>query len=88
MKLKLILSSGILAAFATVAIGVQAAAGTESPTEVNAPAAVAGTEKKMKPHSHATEKTGVPAQVQGQTADATVPAVDKKKQHFHPRDGK
>ncbi len=88
MKLRIVLSSGLLAAFIAVPIGAQAAAGTENATEVKAPTAVVPTEKKIKPHSHATEKTGMPAQVVKPNADDTVAVVDKKTKHSHPRDGK
>lgn len=88
MKLKFILSSGIFAVFVAVLIGAQTASATESATEVKASATAEPPAKKSKPHSHATEKTGLPAQAAEPKADATVIAADKKKRHFHPRDGK
>ncbi len=88
MKLKLILSTGILAAIVVLSTGAHAAdsaAGT-SAVEVSVPPA-----KVIKPHSHAEEKTGLPTQIhepkEGSTT-AVPSAADKKKLHLHPRDGK
>ena len=43
--------------------------------------------KKVKPHSHVEEKTGVPQTAPEPQADKPDPATDKTK-HYHPRDAK
>ena len=43
--------------------------------------------KKMRPHSHAEEKTGVPAKMREPADDSQTKPVSKTK-HYHPRDGK
>lgn len=97
MKLKSILSAGLLAAFSTLSLGIHAAEGDKAP-DVKAPAADVKTEKaapkkKMKPHSHVEEKGGAsplkaPEADSGKSdADKPNAAKDPKK-HYHPRDGK
>lgn len=45
--------------------------------------------KKVKPHSHVEEKTGVPAKAVDEAKPEDKDAKAKqKKQHLHPRDGK
>jgi hypothetical protein len=56
MKLITVLSTALMATFATLSFGVQAA-DAEAPAEQTEKAAP----QKVKPHSHMTEKTGIPA---------------------------
>ena len=95
MKLNSILSAGLFGAIAALSMGAQAASDTEKATETKAPAAGVQADKKVKPHSHMEEKTGIAPQASaatGATADkaqASKPKIDKdKSKHFHPRDGK
>jgi hypothetical protein len=97
MKLISILSAGLFAAMAALSVGVQAASDTEKAAEAKVPVASEQTGKKMKPHSHMEEKTGVSPQASsvGATDDksdkpkASKPKIDKdRSKHFHPRDGK
>ncbi len=81
MKLNTVLSTALMAAFATLSFGVQAADAEKAPAEQTEKAAP----QKVKPHSHMTEKTGVPAS--DATADKPAPAPDKKR-HNHQRDAK
>lgn len=97
MKLNSILSAGLFAAIAALSMGAQAASDTEKATETKAPAAGVQADKKVKPHSHMEEKTGIAPQAsaaattgaKADKAQASKPRIDKdKSKHFHPRDGK
>lgn len=44
--------------------------------------------KKVRPHSHAEEKTGLPAQPVAEPKAGATDEKMKKDQHLHPRDGK
>ena len=85
MKLKSILSAGLFAAIAALSTGVQAASDTDKAAEAKAPTAGVQADKKVKPHSHMTEKTGIPAPEA--TTDKAAPAKDAKR-HNHQRDMK
>lgn len=96
MKLKSILSAGLFAAIAALSMGAQAASDTEKTAEAKAPAAGVQADKKVKPHSHMQEKTGMAPQAsaaatedKADKAKTNKPKIDKdKSKHFHPRDGK
>ncbi len=96
MKLKSILSAGLFAAITALSMGAQAAADTDKAAEAKAPAADVQADKKMKPHSHMQEKTGIAPQAtavaaadKADKAKASKPKIDKdKSKHYHPRDGK
>ena len=88
MKNKLMLTTSVLATIIALSTGVQGADPVDSAAEVKAPVPTA---KKMKPHSHAEEKSGMPMQMQETKEEvntAAPAATDTKKQHLHPRDGK
>ncbi len=90
MKFNVLLAAGLFAATTTLSFGALAA-DADKATDAKAPMAdmqadkAAG--KKMKPHSHVEEKTGVPQAVPEANADKPNAAKDKTK-HFHPRDMK
>lgn len=56
----------------------------------DAKAQKAEVKKKVKPHSHLEEKTGVPvkANEKGEAMPESKKTDAKKQQHLHPRDGK
>ncbi len=83
MKLKPALAISLFAVMAALSLGASAAADTPA----DAKAEKAAPQKKMKPHSHMEEKTGVPQKAPVAMADKPNAAKDKTK-HFHPRDGK
>lgn len=87
MKLKSILATSLFAATAVLSAGAYAATDTGKGGDVAAPATDIQTDKKVKPHSHVEEKTGVP-----QKAPEAVPArknaAKDKSKHYHPRDMK
>lgn len=83
MKLKPALAISLFAITAALSLGASAA----SDTPADAKAEKAAPQKKMKPHSHMEEKTGVPQKAPVAMADKPSAAKDKTK-HFHPRDGK
>lgn len=91
MKLKSILSTGLFVTISALSIGVQAASDIDKATEAKAPTtdmqADRTAKKKMKPHSHVQEKTGVPQTAPEANLDKPNPAMDMSK-HYHPRDGK
>lgn len=76
--------------FATVsAMPLAATAASDKPAETKMEQSAG--QKKVKPHSHVQEKTGVPQsnpqKAQVPSADQPDPAQDKSK-HYHPRDAK
>ncbi len=91
MKLKPTIAASLFAIAA--ALSFNAFAAPYSPAKVNAEnpadakAVKADPQKKMRPHSHMEEKTGVPQKAPVAMADKPNAAKDKTK-HFHPRDGK
>lgn len=80
MKLKPIISASLFAIATTLPFGAQAAQDPDAGTEKAAA-------RKMKPHSHMEEKTGVPQKAPKTGRDRPNPAQDMSK-HYHPRDGK
>lgn len=87
MKLKSMLSAGLFAAITALSMGAQAAADTDKAAEAKAPAAGVQADKKVKPHSHMEEKTGMPQKVADSKAAKPDPTKDKNR-HLHPRDAK
>lgn len=92
MKLNSILATTLVAAIAALPMGAQAAADTDKAAEAKAPSADVKADKKMKPHSHMEDKTGMPQQTPSAAAaegksGKLKPGTDKSK-HYHPRDGK
>jgi len=81
MKLNSFLSTALIATVAALSFGAQAADTDKAPAEQTDKA----TPKKVKPHSHMTEKTGMPAP-EAKT-DKAAPAKDAKR-HNHQRDMK
>jgi len=88
MKLKPTLAASLFALMAAISLNASAAADNPADTNVDKSTATkAATQKKVKPHSHMEEKTGVPQQAPEVIADK--PKADKDKtRHYHPRDGK
>lgn len=80
MKTTSLLIPAVLATVFAGTAPVVLAEETPAKTEATAP-------KKAKPHSHAEEKTGVPARPATETKTDKTDA-EKKDQHLHPRDGK
>ena len=87
MKLKSMISAGLFAAIAALSMGAQAASDSDKAAEAKAPAAGVQADKKVKPHSHMEEKTGMPQKVADSKTAKPDPAKDKNR-HLHPRDGK
>jgi hypothetical protein len=83
MKLKASLAASLFAVMTALSFNASVAADT--PADAKAEKALP--EKKMKPHSHVEEKTGIPQKAPMAMADKPNAAKDKTK-HFHPRDGK
>lgn len=79
MKLNSFLSTALIATVAALSFGAQAADADKAPAEQTEKAAP----KKVKPHSHMTEKTGIPAPEA--MPDKAAPAKDAKR-HNHQRD--
>ena len=97
MKLNSILSAALFAAIAALSMSAQAVSDTDKTVEAKAPVAGVQADKKMKPHSHMEEKTGISPQASSASAaeekfdkaKASKPKIDKdRSKHFHPRDGK
>lgn len=86
MKSKLIVPA-VLLTLSALPFGVHAASDGDKPSAAEAPSD--NTAKKVKPHSHAEEKTGVPQKAsemaKEEKSDKAKPTKDK---HYHPRDGK
>ena len=87
MKLKSMISAGLFAAIAALSMGAQAASDSDKAAEAKAPAAGVQADKKVKPHSHKEEKTGMPQKVADSKTAKPDPTKDKNR-HLHPRDGK
>lgn len=84
MKLKPALAMSLFAISAALALNASAASDTPADAKVEK---AAPQKKKMKPHSHMEEKTGVAHKAAEARPDNPGAARDKSK-HFHPRDGK
>ena len=83
MKLKPALAASLFAIMAALSLNAGAAADTTADAKTEK----AAHQKKMRPHSHMEEKTGIPQKANEATPDKPNAAKDKTK-HFHPRDGK
>ncbi len=83
MKLKPTLAAGLFAIMAALSLNAGAAADPPADVKVEK----AAPQKKMRPHSHMEEKTGIPQKTPEAMPDKPNAAKDKTK-HFHPRDGK
>ena len=82
-KLNSFLSTALIATVAALSFGAQAADADKAPAEQTEKT----TPKKVKPHSHMTEKTGIPAAAPEATGEKAAPAKDAKR-HNHQRDMK
>ena len=71
MKLNSFLSTALIATVAALSFGAQAADADKAPAEQTEKAAP----KKVKPHSHMTEKTGIPASAPEATAEKAAPTT-------------
>ncbi len=90
MKLKPALAASLIAIAAGISLNASAATDTPVDAKMEKPAAhmqKSASQKKMRPHSHVEEKTGVAQRAPEAMPDKTNAAKDKTK-HFHPRDGK
>ncbi|HCY64703.1 MAG TPA: hypothetical protein DHV59_18150 [Oxalobacteraceae bacterium] len=88
MKLQSILSISLVAAATALSLGAHAANDADKRqadgTQSEQPAA-----KKMPPHSHMQEKTGIaPQEKSPDSKPAKRKADQDKSKHYHPRDGK
>lgn len=83
MKLKPTLAASLFALMAALSLNVSAAADTTADAKVEK----AVPQKKMRPHSHVEDKTGIPQKAAEAMPDKLSAAKDRTK-HFHPRDGK
>ncbi len=93
MKLTSALAASLFAIVAAISLNANAAADNQAgaKTAPDTPAAAktenAAHQMKMRPHSHAEEKTGFVQKAPQAVPDKPNPARDWSK-HFHPRDGK
>jgi len=87
MKLKLTLAAALFAMMAAVSLNANAATDTPADTSVEKAATPAAPAKKVKPHSHVEEKTGVAQKAPDAKAEKPDASKDMSK-HYHPRDGK
>lgn len=93
MKLKPTLTASLFAIMAALSLNAGAAADTSananaaSDTPAGPSAEKALPQKKMRPHSHVEDKTGIPQKAPEAVPDKPNAAKDRTK-HFHPRDGK
>ena len=83
MKLKPTLAATLFAILAALALNASAASDTPADAKVEKVAP----QKKMKPHSHVEEKTGIPQMIPV-AMPAKPNAANDRTKHFHPRDGK
>ena len=83
MKLKPTLATSLFAIMAVLSLNASAASDTPADAKVEK----AAPQKKMRPHSHLEEKTGIPQNAPEAMPDKPNAANDRTK-HFHPRDGK
>ena len=88
MKVTHLLFPATIAVFLATALPAMAA--DEQPTAAAKADKTEVKKKKLRPHSHLEEKTGVPVKSVEETSpeDANAKAKQKKKLHLHPRDGK
>ncbi len=83
MKMNPTLAAPLFAIMA--ALSLNAGAATDTPAD--AKIEKAAPQKKMKPHSHVEEKTGIPQVAPDPMANKPHAMHDRTK-HFHPRDAK
>lgn len=83
MKLTPTLAASLFAIMAALSLN----AGAASDTQADAKAEKAAPQKKMRPHSHVEDKTGILVKAPVAMPDKPNAAKDKTR-HFHPRDGK
>ena len=93
MKLQPLIYATLFAAITGVSLGVQAAPETAKAATAEKPAATetkpaTPAHKKMKPHSHMQEKTGVAPTTPEAKPDENATKPADKSQHNHPRDAK
>jgi hypothetical protein len=90
MKSNSLFFVSLFAAITIFSSGAQAASDTAKMAEAQAATDTRVEQtstRKMKPHSHVEEKTGIPQKAPESTANRPNPAKDMSK-HYHPRDGK
>lgn len=88
MKLQSFLSISILAAASALSLGAHAENDADK-RQADAPQAEQPAAKKMPPHSHMQEKTGIaPPEKPADSKPAKLKADQDKSKHYHPRDGK
>lgn len=88
MKLQSFLSISLVAAATALSLGAHAASDADKPT-AGAAQADKSEAKKMPPHSHMQEKTGMaPQEKSADNKPAKRKADQDKSKHYHPRDGK
>lgn len=86
MKLKTTLSAALLAAATAMSINALAAGGDEPKAAADEAKAEKASPKKVKPHSHMEEKTGMPQKAADAKPEPAKKADKDKSKHFHPRD--
>lgn len=84
MKVKHVLMPAALAVFLAAAWPTLAAEGKAADAEIEK----TETKKKVKPHSHMEEKTGMPAMAREEGKAEPKDAEAMKQRHSHPRDAK
>lgn len=82
MKLQTVLTATLFGAVLSSSWGAYAADAEK------APAAEVHQVKKIKPHSHLEEKTGLPQKAPEATTDKKLRADKDMSKHYHPRDAK
>ena len=89
MKLKSMLSLGVLISISALSLNTYAAPEMDKSEMMKEPAQAVQSEPStaMKRHSHVEEKTGVPQKMPLARAEKTKSIPDTSK-HYHPRDGK
>jgi len=83
MKLKPTLATTLFAILAALSLNASAAADTPTVAKVEK----ATPQKKLRPHSHVEEKTGIP-QIMPEAVPNRRNAANDRTMHFHPRHGK
>jgi len=85
MKVTHVLANAMLAAFFATALPTMAA--EEQPADAKADKSEVK-KKKVRPHSHLEEKTGMPVKAMEEVKPEDKDAEARKKLHSHPRDAK
>lgn len=81
MKLQTVLTAALFGTVSSLSFGAYAADTEKAP-------ATEGQVKKIKPHSHLEEKTGMSQKAPEAAADEKLRADKDKSRHYHPRDAK